>query len=36
MGVLDIAMGKFVYDEAAAARDELITIDDFFCERKRW
>ena len=34
MGILDIAVGKFVYDEAAA-RDELITIDDFFYECER-
>jgi ornithine cyclodeaminase len=35
MGILDIAVGKYVYDEAVAQND-LIAIDDFFYERKRW
>ncbi len=35
MGILDLAVGKYVYDQAAA-RDELINIDNFFYERKRW
>ena len=35
MGILDIAVGKYVYD-AAAAHNDLIAIDDFFYERKRW
>lgn len=35
MGILDVALGKYVFD-AAAARDELITIDDFFYQRQRW
>ncbi|WP_349256538.1 2,3-diaminopropionate biosynthesis protein SbnB [Archangium sp.] len=35
MGILDIALGKYVYDKAQAA-GELLVIDDFFHERKRW
>lgn len=35
MGILDLAVGKYVYEEAAE-RGELITIDNFFHELKRW
>jgi N-[(2S)-2-amino-2-carboxyethyl]-L-glutamate dehydrogenase len=35
MGILDIALGKYVYDKAREA-GELRFIDDFFHERKRW
>lgn len=34
MGILDIALGKYVYNQAAAT-NELIDIDNFFYERKR-
>ena len=35
LGVLDLAVGKFVYDEVARAGD-LHVIDDFFHELKRY
>jgi ornithine cyclodeaminase len=35
LGVLDLAVGKFVYDEVAAA-GELAIVDDFFTELRRY
>jgi ornithine cyclodeaminase/alanine dehydrogenase-like protein (mu-crystallin family) len=35
LGVLDLAVGKFVYDEVAGAGD-LNVIDDFFHEVRRY
>ena len=35
LGVLDLAVGKYVYDEIARAGD-LHVIDDFFHELKRY
>ncbi len=35
LGVLDLAVGKFVYDEVARS-GELRVIDDFFFERRRY
>jgi len=35
LGVLDLAVGKFVYDELARAGD-LNVVDDFFHELKRY
>jgi 2,3-diaminopropionate biosynthesis protein SbnB len=35
MGILDIALGKYVFDEATA-RDDVVAVDDFFYDRKRW
>jgi len=35
MGLLDVALGKYIFD-VAATHNELIVIDDFFCERQRW
>jgi ornithine cyclodeaminase/alanine dehydrogenase-like protein (mu-crystallin family) len=34
LGVLDLAVGKFVYDRTAASGD-LHTVDDFFSELRR-
>jgi ornithine cyclodeaminase len=35
LGVLDLAVGKYVYDEVARSRD-LHVVDDFFHERSRY
>ncbi len=35
LGVLDLAVGEMVYDQAAAC-GEAIRVDDFFAERSRW
>ena len=35
LGVLDLAVGKYVYDEVAAA-GELHVVDDFFHELRRY
>jgi len=35
LGVLDLAVGKYVYDEVASAGD-LHVVDDFFHERRRY
>jgi ornithine cyclodeaminase len=35
LGVLDLAVGKFVYDEVAGA-GELRVVDDFFSELRRY
>ena len=35
LGVLDLAVGKYVYDQVAAS-EELRVVDDFFHERRRY
>jgi N-[(2S)-2-amino-2-carboxyethyl]-L-glutamate dehydrogenase len=35
LGVLDLALGKYVYDQVAAS-EELRVVDDFFHERRRY
>jgi ornithine cyclodeaminase len=35
LGVLDLAVGKYVYDEVVRS-GELRVIDDFFFERRRY
>ncbi|HWC42412.1 MAG TPA: 2,3-diaminopropionate biosynthesis protein SbnB, partial [Actinomycetota bacterium] len=35
LGVLDLAVGKYVYDEVARA-GELRVVDDFFTELRRY
>jgi len=35
LGVLDLAVGEMVYDQATASEDH-IPVDDFFNEQKRW
>jgi ornithine cyclodeaminase len=35
LGVLDLAVGKYVYDQVASA-DDLHVIDDFFHEVRRY
>jgi N-[(2S)-2-amino-2-carboxyethyl]-L-glutamate dehydrogenase len=35
LGVLDLAVGKFVYDELAS-HDQLRVVDDFFSELRRY
>ncbi|WP_255950092.1 2,3-diaminopropionate biosynthesis protein SbnB [Streptomyces odontomachi] len=35
LGVLDLAVGTYVYEQARAAGD-LVTVDDFFGETSRW
>jgi ornithine cyclodeaminase len=35
LGVLDLAVGKYVYDQVASA-DDLHVIDDFFHELRRY
>jgi ornithine cyclodeaminase len=35
LGVLDLAVGKYVYDEIARL-GELVVVDDFFHERGRY
>jgi ornithine cyclodeaminase len=35
MGILDIALGKYVFDEATA-RGDVVPVDDFFPDLRRW
>jgi len=35
LGVLDLAVGEMVYDQATVSEDH-IPVDDFFNEQKRW
>ena len=36
LGVLDLAVGKYVYDEVRRARVTLHVVDDFFHELRRY